>query len=46
MEKGREEGVVNERNEIAIKCLKNGIDTETISKITGLSVKDINKIQL
>jgi len=49
LEKGREEGLKegekNAKIEIAKKSLKKGIDIETISELTNLSIEEIKKIK-
>jgi len=45
-QEGRQEGATNKVIEIAKNAISNGIDNETISKITGLSIKDIKKLIL
>ncbi len=44
-EKGLTEGIENEKIEIAKNCLKEGLPIETIAKITGLTVGQINKLK-
>lgn len=43
-EEGREEGAKNKAIEIARNMKLNGLDTETISKITGLSLLEIEEL--
>jgi DNA repair protein RadC len=45
MEKGLEKGMKKRNKEIAKKSLKEGLAVELVSKITGLSVEDIEKLK-
>ena len=45
MEKGKAEGKAEKAHEIALGMLKEGISLEVISKITGLSVKQIERLR-
>ena len=40
----KEEGIKEEKINIAKNAITNGIDIETISKITGLSIEEINNL--
>ena len=40
----KEEGIKEEKMNIAKNAITNGIDIETISKITGLSIEEINNL--
>lgn len=42
---GREEGVQKEKRTLAINCLKEGMSTKQVSRITGLSEEEILKLQ-
>ena len=42
---GKEEGISLGKKETVIQSLNLGLDIETISKITGLSINEINKIK-
>ena len=44
MEKGRSEGIEQSKEEIALNMLKANLDADLISKITGLSKKEIQKL--
>ena len=43
-EKGYDKGVIEEKNTIAKNMLKDKIDTKTIMKYTGLTLKEIKKL--
>ncbi len=43
-ETGREEGAKQNSCDIATKMLEKGIDIETISELTGLTEKEISKL--
>ena len=42
---GKKEGILLGKKETVIQSLNLGLDIETISKITGLSINEINKIE-
>ena len=42
---GKKEGLLLGKKETVIQSLNLGLDIETISKITGLSINEINKIK-
>ena len=44
LEKGEKKGRLEERIEISINLLRAGLDKEVISKTTGLSIDEINKL--
>ncbi|MBQ8219403.1 MAG: hypothetical protein IJZ79_06595, partial [Bacilli bacterium] len=44
IEQGIEQGIENEKTEIVKKMLQENTDINFISKITGLSIEEINKI--
>ena len=44
-DEGYEEGIEKGIEKVAINSLENGLDKETISKITGLSLEEINKLK-
>ena len=44
MERGIQKGIQQTTNDMAIKMLKEGTELGFISKITGLSVQDIQKL--
>ena len=46
IEQGIEQGVVQERKKIVKKLLENDVSQEDIAKITGLSINQINNINL
>lgn len=46
LKKGMEKGETNKQRDIALNCLKNGLGSELISTITGLSIDEINKLNL
>lgn len=39
-----EEGIFNEKTEIALNLLKEGSEMEFVSKITGLSIEEIKNL--
>ena len=43
-EEGREEGAKQKSFDIAKRMLEKGIETETISELTGLTEKEISKL--
>ena len=43
-EEGREEGAKQKSFDIAKRMLEKGIDVETISELTGLTEKEISKL--
>ena len=44
-EKGREEGMEKREKEIALNLIESGLDNETISKATGLTIRKINQLR-
>ncbi len=46
MAKGREEGKAEGKVEIVLNCIKQGMDNDTISNITGLSIEEIESIRI
>jgi hypothetical protein len=44
MERGRDEGVEQERRQIAINCINQGMALDSIIKITGLSKDEIQDL--
>ena len=42
---GKKEGILLGKKETVIQSINLGLDIETISKITGLSINEINKIK-
>ena len=46
MEKGIEKGMVEEKIKICKQMLKHGLPINDISKITGLSLEEINKLDI
>ena len=44
MEKGRSEGIEQSKEEIALNMLKEDFDINSISKVTGLSKEEIQKL--
>ena len=42
--KGKAEGLAEGKQEIAINCIKQGMDNNTIAQITGLTVAEIEKL--
>lgn len=44
-EEGFEEGIQQRNFEIAKEMLKKGLDNQTISEITGLSIEDIGSLR-
>jgi len=45
MEKGMEKGRVEEKMEIAVNLLKDGMSIENVCKYTGLSKQQIEKLK-
>ena len=45
MDKGRKEGIDEGRHELIMSMIKNQMPDELISKVTGLSIEEINKIK-
>ena len=45
IEQGIEQGIKEEKTNIAKKMIKENIETETISKITGLTKEEIAKLK-
>jgi predicted transposase/invertase (TIGR01784 family) len=46
MQKGIEKGMVEEKIKICKQMLKHGLPINDISKITGLSLEEINKLDI
>ena len=44
MQKGRQQGIQQTTQDMAIKMLQEGADLAFISKITGLSIKEIKQL--
>lgn len=44
MEKGMEKGKHEEKIQIAVNSLALGFDVETVAKLTGLSVREIEEL--
>ena len=44
MEEGIEKGTLDEKVKIATSMLKEGLNIQLISKLTGLSVEDLGKL--
>ena len=44
-EEGRKKGMEKGEKEITLNLIKAGLDNETISKITGLSTEEIQKLR-
>ncbi|MBD8922278.1 hypothetical protein EGR52_02500, partial [bacterium] len=42
---GQEIGIARRNKEVALNMLRENIDTDIISKVTGLSIKDINELK-
>ena len=42
--KGKIEGIAEAKQQIAVELLKNGIDIETITKATGLTEEEIERL--
>ena len=45
IEQGREQGREQERQEVAVKLLQEGMSTEKVASITGLSVEAVQRLQ-
>ncbi|MFV0345186.1 MAG: hypothetical protein ACK5IQ_02900 [Bacteroidales bacterium] len=45
IEKGREEVKGEEKNEIALRLIAEGLDNDFIHRITGLSIKEIERLR-
>ena len=43
LEKGRQEGRQEERQELIMNMLSNGVDVDTISKMTGIPLEEIKQ---
>ena len=46
IKKGRQEGRRNRETEVVLNMLKNKIDISVISKVTGLSKEEIEKLRV
>ena len=42
---GQEIGIAKRNKEVALNMLRENIDTDIISKVTGLSIEDINELK-
>ena len=43
--KGKAEGKAEERNQIALKMLRSNVSVDLVSQFTGLTIKQIEKLQ-